>query len=102
VITVKILTKEPTSDEQGNPIAFACWLQLADGKQTLYLPATAPIDSDDLPAHFQTQAEKLWPIALRKGYTSALAILPERDLLKAIVQAAGLSESGIVAALEQQ
>lgn len=68
MITITIVTQEQSLDESDIPGVWACWLKLTDGQDIFYLPATAPIDTKDLSAHFQAQADRLWQIAVGKGY----------------------------------
>lgn len=68
MIAITILAKEEIHLED-IPDAWSCWLELTDGQDILYLPATAPIDTKDLTAHFQARADRLWTIAERKHYT---------------------------------
>ena len=85
MITIAILYSERLVDTAGPAVieCLSCWLELTDGKQTFYLPATAPGDTPELEKYFQTQAEELWEIAKKKRYTDFYAVLPERVLLRA-------------------
>lgn len=78
MIAVTILTKEELHLED-IPDAWSCWLELSDGQDTLYLPATAPIGTKDLAAYFRAQADRLWQIAVEKSY--AYEDLPQPILM---------------------
>jgi hypothetical protein len=81
-ITIDILDKS-----KGD--IWTCWLEITDGVDVWYLPATAPddLEAGDLQAHFDAQADDLWLLAREKGYSpNVLLWLQERRLIRAFAE----------------
>ena len=74
-----------------SPLEWECWLAVSESEKevTYYLKRRAPLDTPDLAAHFQAQAETLWKEAEAEGekQTDLWAFLPERAALEALSEA---------------
>jgi hypothetical protein len=86
VITVKVLTKERIPSGPGpEPAVWLCDLELTDEQDTYCLSTSAPIDTEDLLAYFQTRSDGLWE-ARRKGHVDYQTHVSVRKLLRAALE----------------